>query len=137
MRSAAGQAFIEFLHVPGKPLAGGRVSGNEAGEQDGYRRDRLKQGVLSIWDGSSDLPYTVTRMAHKPDNTLYLLGKYLGMAFLLPSGAVAGYLMGRFAEHFLHWPGLPAAGIILGVLAALVKLIQELIRDSNRPPSRT
>ena len=71
-------------------------------------------------------------MAEKPESTLYLLGKYLGMAFLLPSGAIAGYLIGLFLEHYLHWGWLRAAGIVVGVIAGLVKLFQELIRDSNR-----
>jgi ABC-type uncharacterized transport system permease subunit len=70
-------------------------------------------------------------VASKPDSTLYLLGKYLGLAFILPSGAVAGYLIGRFAEHYLHWPILPGAGIVAGLVASLVKLIQELLRDSR------
>jgi hypothetical protein len=72
-------------------------------------------------------------MAGKPDNTLYLLGKYLGLAFMLPSGAVAGYLIGRFAEHYLHWSILPGAGIVAGLVASLVKLIQELLRESRSP----
>jgi MFS family permease len=71
-------------------------------------------------------------MAGKPESTLYLLGKYLGMAFLLPSGAIAGYLIGLFLEHYLHWGWLRPAGIVLGVIAGLVKLFQELLRDSNR-----
>jgi hypothetical protein len=72
-------------------------------------------------------------MAQKPDNTLYLLGKYLGMASLLPAGAVAGYLIGTFAERYTHWSGTRAVCIVLAVIACLVKLIQDLVRDSDRP----
>ena len=43
-------------------------------------------------------------MADKPENTLYLLGKYLGLAFLLPSGAIAGYLIGLRIRRFLEDP---------------------------------
>jgi MFS family permease len=71
-------------------------------------------------------------MAEKPDSTLYLLGKYLGLVFLLPSGAVAGYLIGVFLEHYLQWGWLRPAGIVIGVIAGLVKLFQELTRDSAR-----
>jgi MFS family permease len=71
-------------------------------------------------------------MADKPETTLYLLGKYLGLVFLLPSGAIAGYLIGLFLEHYLHWGWLRPAGIVVGVIGGLVKLFQELIRDSNR-----
>lgn len=71
-------------------------------------------------------------MPGKPESTLYLLGKYLGLAFLLPSAAIAGYLIGAFLEHYLRWHWLRPAGIVLGVIAGLAKLFQELMRDSNR-----
>ncbi len=71
-------------------------------------------------------------MPDKPESTLYLLGKYLALAFLLPSGAIAGYLIGAFLDHYLQWHWLRPAGIVLGVIAGLVKLFQELVRDSNR-----
>jgi MFS family permease len=71
-------------------------------------------------------------MAGKPESSFYLLGKYLSLVFLLPAGAAAGYLIGVFLEHYLHWAWLRPAGIVLGVIAGLVKLFQELIRDSNR-----
>lgn len=70
-------------------------------------------------------------MAQKPDSTLYQLGKYLGWISLLPSGAVAGYLIGRFVQHYVHWEGCVAVGVILGVAAALVKLVQEMLREDG------
>jgi hypothetical protein len=73
-------------------------------------------------------------MARKPDSSLYLLGKYLGLVFLLPAGAVAGYLIGSFAEHYLHWAWLRPAGIVFGVVSGLVKLFQELSRDARERP---
>ncbi len=66
-----------------------------------------------------------------------MLGKYLSLALMLPSGAFAGFLLGRFAErgfadHGIHsaWPTL--VGIILGIVTSLVKIIQELNRDMRR-----
>ena len=76
--------------------------------------------------------YTESAMEHKPDTSLYLLGKYVGLIFLLPSGALAGYLIGMVIERYLHWSAARAFGIVFGVIAALVKLIQELLRDSKR-----
>lgn len=70
-------------------------------------------------------------MAQKPDSTLYQLGKYLGWISLLPSGAVAGYFIGKFAERYIHWEGCVAAGVILGIAAALVKLVQEMLREDR------
>jgi F0F1-type ATP synthase assembly protein I len=71
-------------------------------------------------------------MAQKPDSTIYQLGKYLGLAFLLPSGVVAGYLIGIFVEHFVHWSGCRAIGIVLGAAASMVRIFQELLRDMKR-----
>ena len=71
-------------------------------------------------------------MAQKPDTTMYQLGKYLGLAFLLPSGVVAGYLIGMFVEHFVHWSGCRAIGIILGAGGSMVRIFQELLRDAKR-----
>jgi MFS family permease len=70
--------------------------------------------------------------APKPDRTIFLLGKYLGLAFLMPSGAVAGYLIGLWLQHYIHWPGLRGVCIVVGLVATLVKLFQELLRDSNQ-----
>ncbi|HJY05377.1 MAG TPA: hypothetical protein VJ323_03625 [Bryobacteraceae bacterium] len=75
-------------------------------------------------------------MAQKPDNTLYLLGKYIGLATLLPAGAFAGYLIARFLEHYIHWSGLLPFAIILGVVSSLYKIIEELLRDTRRAEER-
>jgi hypothetical protein len=75
-------------------------------------------------------------MARKPDNTLYLLGKYLGLTTLLPAGALAGYLIARFLERYIHWPGLLPTAIILGVAGSVYKIIEELLRDVRRAEDR-
>jgi hypothetical protein len=61
-----------------------------------------------------------------------MLGKYLSLALMLPSGAFAGFLLGRFAEHWIHasWPTL--VGIIVGVITSLAKVFDELNRDMRR-----
>lgn len=61
-----------------------------------------------------------------------MLGKYLSLALMLPAGAFAGFLLGRFAEHWIHasWPTL--AGIVLGVIASVMKVFDELMRDVRR-----
>jgi hypothetical protein len=76
-------------------------------------------------------------MPERPEKTLALLGKYLSLAMLLPSGALAGYLLGKFAGHIFYRdaPGhewLQGGGIVLGVVASVVKLFQELMRDVKR-----
>ncbi len=76
-------------------------------------------------------------MPERPETTLALLGKYLSLATLLPAGALAGYLLGKFAVHFFFHdaPGhewLQAGGIVLGVVSSVVKLFRELTRDAKR-----
>jgi hypothetical protein len=73
----------------------------------------------------------MARVSQKPGSSWYLLGKYLGLVFLLPSAAAAGYLIGRFIEYYVHWSGCVPVGIVFGVIAGLVKLFQELLRDSQ------
>jgi F0F1-type ATP synthase assembly protein I len=71
-------------------------------------------------------------MASKPTSSFTWLGKYLSLALVLPASVVAGYLIGTFAEHFLHWPLLPAAGIVLGMTSGLVHVFKEVSRDEKR-----
>lgn len=71
-------------------------------------------------------------MPERPEKTLAMLGKYLSLAMLVPSGALAGYWLGRFAAHWVHaeWP--QAVGVILGVLAATYKVFEQLWCDAKR-----
>jgi F0F1-type ATP synthase assembly protein I len=71
-------------------------------------------------------------MAAKPDRSLHWLGKYLSLALVLPSSLVAGYLLGAFADHYFHRPILRAAGILLGMIAGLLQIFKEILRDEKR-----
>ncbi len=75
-------------------------------------------------------------MASDPDKSLLWLGKYLSLALTLPASVFAGYLMGAFADHYLHMPFLRALGILLGMGTGLVKIIEELSRDDKKNRSR-
>lgn len=69
-----------------------------------------------------------------PENQkpLIWLGKYLSLALTLPASVVAGYILGAFADHWLHVPILRALGIFLGMAAGLVQILRELSRDERR-----
>ena len=71
-------------------------------------------------------------MAGRPDKSLALLGKYLALGLTLPASAVAGYILGALADHWLHWPVLKAAGILAGVATGVAKIMQELARDDRK-----
>jgi F0F1-type ATP synthase assembly protein I len=59
-------------------------------------------------------------------------GKYLALATALPGYVVAGFLLGAFADHWLHWPILRGIGIILGTLTGLGQIVRQLLRDERR-----
>jgi F0F1-type ATP synthase assembly protein I len=68
----------------------------------------------------------------KRDNSLIWLGKYISLGLTLPASVVAGYIVGTFADHWLHIPLLRVAGIFLGMTAGLIQIIRELNRDSKK-----
>ncbi len=71
-------------------------------------------------------------MATKPNKSLITGGKYLALATALPGYVLAGFAVGAFADHFLHWPILRALGVILGTFLGLAQLVRELLRDEKR-----
>ena len=75
-------------------------------------------------------------MPPKSDGSFTWLGKYLSLALTLPASVVAGYIVGAFVDHWLHWPILRAIGIILGMAAGLMQIMQELSRDEGRSKTR-
>ena len=70
-------------------------------------------------------------MPPKPDKSLLWLGKYLSLALTLPASAVAGYILGSFAERWLHSSLLKVVGIVLGVSAGLFQIFRELDRETK------
>jgi F0F1-type ATP synthase assembly protein I len=71
-------------------------------------------------------------MPQRPGNPLIWLGKYLSLALTLPASVAAGYILGAFADHFLHMPVLRALGIMLGMAAGLIQIVRELSRESKK-----
>jgi F0F1-type ATP synthase assembly protein I len=71
-------------------------------------------------------------MAARPDKSLFWLGKYLSLALTLPASVVAGYLVGAFADHWLHAPILIPVGIFLGMAGGILQIVRELSRDEKR-----
>ncbi|MBV9083062.1 MAG: AtpZ/AtpI family protein [Acidobacteriaceae bacterium] len=71
-------------------------------------------------------------MPGKRDNPIFWLSKYLSLALTLPASVAAGYILGAFADRWLHLPVLRAAGIVLGMAAGLIQILRELSRDSRQ-----
>ncbi len=70
-------------------------------------------------------------MADKPDKSFFWLGKYLSLALTLPASVAAGYILGSFADHWLHAPFLRAVGILLGMAAGITQILREVSRETK------
>jgi hypothetical protein len=71
-------------------------------------------------------------MANRPGKSLITGGKYLALATAMPGYVVAGFLLGAFLDHWLHWPILRALGLIFGTFTGLGQLIRQLLLDEKR-----
>lgn len=71
-------------------------------------------------------------MSQRPSNPLIWLGKYLSLALTLPASVFAGYILGSFADHYLHRSWLIALGILIGMAAGLFQIVRELSREERR-----
>jgi F0F1-type ATP synthase assembly protein I len=71
-------------------------------------------------------------MAAKHDRSALWLGKYLSLALALPASVAGGYIVGSVGDHYFHLPVLRAFGIILGMVAGMLQLVQQISRDEKR-----
>ena len=58
-------------------------------------------------------------------------GRYSQLAFMLPAGTVAGYLIGALLDRWLHTSWISIVGLLLGTVGALVELIWTVSRDTQ------
>ena len=58
-------------------------------------------------------------------------GRYSQIAFMLPAGTVAGYLLGALLDRWLHVCWVSVVGLILGTVAGLIELIRTVSRDTE------
>jgi F0F1-type ATP synthase assembly protein I len=58
-------------------------------------------------------------------------GKFSQIAFMLPAGTVAGYLVGALFDRWLHMTWLNVLGLLLGTAAGLIELIRMVSRESK------
>ena len=59
--------------------------------------------------------------------------KMMQIALILPCAAFIGWLLGAWLDKYLHWPWLPMAGIVLGIISGLVGAIQLAMVWGARP----
>jgi ATP synthase protein I len=56
---------------------------------------------------------------------------YAQLAMVFPAATVIGWLMGVGLDRWLHTDWLYIVGLILGVVAAFVELIRQVMKDNK------
>jgi F0F1-type ATP synthase assembly protein I len=59
------------------------------------------------------------------------VGRYSQLAFMLPAGTVAGWLLGSLLDRWLHTGWISVVGLLLGTAAGLIELIRQVSRDTK------
>ena len=70
-------------------------------------------------------------MAEPRDNTMALVGKYMSLAFVLPSAAFAGYIVGYLLDRAFGTSFLRVVLLILGIVGGLIEVLRTLLRDTR------
>jgi F0F1-type ATP synthase assembly protein I len=58
-------------------------------------------------------------------------GRYSQIAFMLPAGTVAGWLIGSLLDRWLHTHWISVVGLLLGTAGGLIELIRMVSRDTK------
>jgi F0F1-type ATP synthase assembly protein I len=58
-------------------------------------------------------------------------GRYSQLAFMLPAGTVAGWLLGSLLDRWLHTSWISVVGLLLGTAAGLIELIRTVSRETK------
>jgi len=78
------------------------------------------------------MPETPKRGVDRGPNKVYQsMGRYLGMAFLLPLCVVIGYAIGLGLDHLFGTHFLYIVFLLFGIAAGFVELIRDLKKDSG------
>jgi len=59
------------------------------------------------------------------------VGRYSQLAFMLPAGTVAGWLLGSALDHWFHTSWISVVGLLLGTAGGLIELIRTVLRDTK------
>jgi F0F1-type ATP synthase assembly protein I len=58
-------------------------------------------------------------------------GRYSQLAFMLPAGTVAGWLLGSVLDRWLHTSWISVVGLLLGIAGGMIELIYTVSRDTK------
>jgi F0F1-type ATP synthase assembly protein I len=65
------------------------------------------------------------------DNLYRQIGKYYGLAFLLPTSILVGYVIGYFLDKAFGTTYLKLVFLFLGIASGMIELIRELSKDDG------
>ncbi len=68
----------------------------------------------------------------QPKNVYAQVGKYTGLAFILPVSTLVGWAIGYFLDKLFHTHFLYLVFLILGVIAGFMELLRELEADTQQ-----
>jgi len=57
------------------------------------------------------------------------VARFSQLAFILPAGTIAGYLLGALLDRWLHTRWISVVGLILGSAAGIIELIRTVSRE--------
>jgi len=69
--------------------------------------------------------------SNRKKNPWVQFGRYSQLAFMLPAGTVAGYLIGALLDRWLHQSWISVVGLLLGTVGGLVELIRTISGDTE------
>jgi F0F1-type ATP synthase assembly protein I len=84
---------------------------------------RLVSTLLGQHSAQTDMPR---------DKSWRALGKYYGLAFLIPTSILIGYGIGYFLDKAFHTTFLSIVFLLLGIAAGLIETIRELSKPDDR-----
>jgi F0F1-type ATP synthase assembly protein I len=78
-----------------------------------------------------DLPTTDNRNRDRKTSPWVQFGRYSQLAFMLPAGTVAGWLLGSALDRWLHTSWINVVGLLTGIAAGMIELIRTVSRDTK------
>jgi len=68
----------------------------------------------------------------RPAGSMAMVARYLGLAFLIPISAGAGWMVGEYLDKHLQTTYLAMTCLILAIVGSFIQLLRELTRDANK-----
>jgi len=80
---------------------------------------------------SASDPRTPGDKHDRPKSPWVQFGRYSQLAFMLPAGTVAGWLLGSALDRWLHTSWISVVGLFVGIAGGMIELIRIVSRDTK------